>query len=54
MPIQLLLKKLSSMGDSNAITDIPNLKFEKFSFRLLRPATSSGEGCANDESRSDR
>jgi hypothetical protein len=39
MPIEWLLEKLSPMGDSNAITDIPNLKFEKFSFRLLRLAT---------------
>jgi len=39
MPVQLLLEKLSPMGASNAITDIPNLKFEKFSFRLLRLAT---------------
>jgi hypothetical protein len=30
----------------DATAEIPNLKFEKFSFRLLRATTSSGRDCS--------
>ena len=53
MPIELLPEKLSQLGDLNPITDIPNLKFEKFSFRLAPAATSSFERYLNDKTRCD-
>ena len=43
MPVRLMLEKLSQTGRLDATAEIPNLKFEKFSFRLLHAATSSGK-----------
>jgi hypothetical protein len=37
------MQKLSRVRRSNATAEIPNLKSEKFSFRLQRLATSSGK-----------
>jgi chromosome partitioning protein len=39
----LLLEKHSQIATVNATAEIPNPKFEKFSFRLLRATTSSGK-----------
>ena len=41
--VRLILQKLSRVGRLDATAEIPNLKSEKFSFRLQRLATSSGE-----------
>jgi hypothetical protein len=36
----------------DATAESPNLKFEKFSFRLLRPTTSSGKFQTSERMRS--
>jgi hypothetical protein len=52
MPARLILKKLSQAGTLNATAEIPNPKFEKFSFSLLQAATSSGNSRRPDRMRS--
>ena len=52
MPARLIVEKLSQAGRLNATAEIPNPKSEKFSFRLLQAATSSGNSRRPDRTRS--